>query len=149
MTFLVAAVNGLWAESILRRRDKPRGSLQPQWIGVAIGLLLVLGYGAWQLGRAEFAAGPRVALLQANIPQGTRDDSFAEGERKAAVLKAVEGRKRRRVLVALAGSIGMLLLAIWLILIGLAWAINLQFQGRDIVLGILAIVAGAFILVDQ
>jgi apolipoprotein N-acyltransferase len=79
VTFLVAAVNGLIAEAMSRRE---RRSTRWQWVAVGSGAVVVLGYGAWQLGRSEFAAGPRVALLQTNIPQGIRNASFAGAERK-------------------------------------------------------------------
>ncbi len=45
--------------------------------------------------------------------------------------------------------IGMLLLAIFLILYGLINLLSLTFQGMNIVMGILALLAGAFIAVDQ
>jgi apolipoprotein N-acyltransferase len=83
VTFLVAAVNGLFAETI-SRRDRPRRALKWRSAAVGVGLVVVLGYGTWQLGRAEFAAGPRVALLQTNIPQSLRNDSFLDEVRQAA-----------------------------------------------------------------
>jgi hypothetical protein len=46
-------------------------------------------------------------------------------------------------------KIGMLLLAILLILVGLAQVIKFSFEAMPIILGILAIVAGVFIAVDQ
>lgn len=44
---------------------------------------------------------------------------------------------------------GLLLLGIWLILTGLVPVLHLSFEGLSLVLGILAIVAGAFILLGQ
>jgi apolipoprotein N-acyltransferase len=81
VTFVVAAVNGLIGEAIWRR---PGRSMKWQSIAVGAGMLVVLGYGGWQLSRAEFAAGPRVALLQANIPQSMRNDAFLDEVRRAA-----------------------------------------------------------------
>jgi hypothetical protein len=49
----------------------------------------------------------------------------------------------------LTNKIGVLLLAIWLILTGLIAVLTLTFQGMHIVMGILAIVAGAFLAVDR
>ena len=49
----------------------------------------------------------------------------------------------------LTNKIGVLLLAIWLILTGLNLVIKLNFDAMPYVLGILAIVAGAFLLVDR
>ncbi len=46
-------------------------------------------------------------------------------------------------------KIGMILLGVWLILMGLIPILKISFEGRDIIMAILAIVAGAFILVDQ
>jgi hypothetical protein len=45
--------------------------------------------------------------------------------------------------------IGMLLLGIWLILTGLIPMIHLTFEGLPLLMGVLAIAAGAFILVDR
>jgi hypothetical protein len=49
----------------------------------------------------------------------------------------------------LTNKIGVLLLAIWLIVWGLTQVLKLSFEGMHIVMGILAIVAGAFLLVDR
>jgi hypothetical protein len=49
----------------------------------------------------------------------------------------------------LTNKIGVLLLAIWLIVYGLAAIIKLNFEGMPIILGILALVAGAFLIVDR
>jgi uncharacterized membrane protein HdeD (DUF308 family) len=49
----------------------------------------------------------------------------------------------------LTNKIGVLLLAIWLILSGLIAVLALTFQGMNIVMGILAILAGAFLIVDR
>jgi hypothetical protein len=46
-------------------------------------------------------------------------------------------------------KIGVLLLAIWLILTGLNAVVGLNFQGINIVLGILAIAAGVFLALEQ
>jgi apolipoprotein N-acyltransferase len=84
VTFLVAAVNGLLAEAIsgLRitgffqsaiRNPQSAIRLRPQAVVVAAALAVVLAYGGWRLGQAEFADGPRVALLQTCIPQGDRN----------------------------------------------------------------------------
>src|SRR5207249_1469314 len=86
VTFLVAAINGLFAEVLLRRpvvvgafaiRQRAVGftpaGLRGQRIGIAAGLVAVLAYGGWQLDRSAFMTGPRIALLQTNIPQGIRN----------------------------------------------------------------------------
>jgi len=46
-------------------------------------------------------------------------------------------------------NIGFLLLAIWLILTGLIALLSLSFSGLSIIMGILAIAAGIFILLDR
>jgi uncharacterized membrane-anchored protein len=46
-------------------------------------------------------------------------------------------------------SIGMLLLAIWLILNGLIALFSLSFNGLGLIMGLLAIVAGVFILLGR
>lgn len=46
-------------------------------------------------------------------------------------------------------KIGMLLLAIWLILNGLIGIIGLSFEGLGLIMGILAIAAGALILLGR
>jgi hypothetical protein len=45
--------------------------------------------------------------------------------------------------------VGMLLLAAWLLLMGLNAIVDLKFQGMNIVLGALAIAAAMFIAVDR
>jgi hypothetical protein len=46
-------------------------------------------------------------------------------------------------------NIGMLLLAVWLILTGLIPVLNLSFSGLSTVMAVLAIAAGALILVGR
>jgi len=46
-------------------------------------------------------------------------------------------------------NIGFLLLAIWLILTGLIALFSLSFAGLPIIMGILAIAAGIFILLER
>jgi hypothetical protein len=43
----------------------------------------------------------------------------------------------------------MILLAIWLILMGASQAFRLSFEGINVVLGVLAIIAGALVLVER
>jgi apolipoprotein N-acyltransferase len=89
VTFIVAAVNGLFFESLWRHpsfRRALRGHLQPsrdgrvsfliQAAGVAALLAATLGYGWYRLGQDHFAAGPRVALLQGNIDQRLRNEAM-------------------------------------------------------------------------
>ena len=46
-------------------------------------------------------------------------------------------------------KIGVILLAVWLILYGLIAVLALTFQGMNIVMGILAIAAGVFLVLEQ
>jgi uncharacterized membrane protein HdeD (DUF308 family) len=46
-------------------------------------------------------------------------------------------------------SVGMILLAIWLILTGLIALFNLAFAGVSIIMGLLALVAGILILIGR
>jgi hypothetical protein len=46
-------------------------------------------------------------------------------------------------------NIGMLLLAVWLILYGLIALFSLSFTGLDVIMGLLAIAAGIFILLNR
>jgi apolipoprotein N-acyltransferase len=110
VTFLVAAVNGLIAEVLYRRpsivgifavRERDAAfvpaSLRGQWLGAGVSLVAVLAYGAWQIGRGSFAEGPRVALLQTNIPQGIRNDRLVDGDRGAAAADSLTDITKRLV----------------------------------------------------
>lgn len=44
-------------------------------------------------------------------------------------------------------KLGMIALGVWLILMGLVQAFNIKFENKDLVMGILAIIAGATVLV--
>lgn len=47
------------------------------------------------------------------------------------------------------GSMGMILLAVWLILTGIAQIISLSFTGMHFVMGALAVAAGVLILMGR
>jgi apolipoprotein N-acyltransferase len=85
VSFLVAAVNGWLCDLALRMpawraRFCWQGATSlayRQWLsGLALAALLVgaVGYGMWRLEQDDFAQGPRVALLQTNVPQSARND---------------------------------------------------------------------------
>jgi apolipoprotein N-acyltransferase len=94
VTFLVAAVNGLLFE-VLYRRARLRSlfglpDVPARWPGSAlqaagVGLLLAatVGYGYYRLGQADFADGPRVALIQGNLDQRIRNQAAASGGAQA------------------------------------------------------------------
>lgn len=46
-------------------------------------------------------------------------------------------------------NLGMLLLAIWLILTGLINVVSFSFKGLSLVMGLLAIVAGALVIMGK
>ncbi|MBY0230426.1 MAG: apolipoprotein N-acyltransferase [Gemmataceae bacterium] len=79
---LVASVNGLlfevWLSRAGERRYRPF-ALLVQALAVCAVLGSALAYGVWQLGRRTSEPGPRVALLQGNIDQRSRNEAwFAE-----------------------------------------------------------------------
>jgi hypothetical protein len=55
----------------------------------------------------------------------------------------------RRFVMKLTSSMGMLLLGAWLILVGAMPLLNLSFAGSGTILNVLAIVAGALVLVGK
>ncbi len=87
VTFLVAVVNALVLELLQSRRwfqnlfvlsELPRHSgrrLVFECVAVLILLSAALGYGGWRLDQPSGTPGPRVALLQGNVPQSARNDS--------------------------------------------------------------------------
>jgi apolipoprotein N-acyltransferase len=83
VSFVVAAVNGVIFELLctspgvraaLRLPDR-ESSLSPRWqlIGIGVLFVAVLGYGFVRLSQEQFVDGPRVALLQGNLPQSLRN----------------------------------------------------------------------------
>jgi len=46
-------------------------------------------------------------------------------------------------------KIGMTLLAVWLILVGLVYALSLSFSGLSVVVGVLAIASGVCLLLNK
>jgi apolipoprotein N-acyltransferase len=98
VTFLVAAVNAgvfelLYASPRFRSCFALRepAAIRSRWsflIHPAMVLFLLgasLGYGAWRLGQVDFAAGPRVALIQGNLDQRIRNAVMGEEDRDTAV----------------------------------------------------------------
>ncbi|MGL4553529.1 MAG: apolipoprotein N-acyltransferase [Gemmataceae bacterium] len=77
VTFVVAAVNGLLFEVLVkaRRRYRP-AALLLQGVCVLALLLATLGYGVWQTRRDTSRPGPTVALLQGSIRQADRDEGW-------------------------------------------------------------------------
>jgi apolipoprotein N-acyltransferase len=86
VTFVVAAVNALLFELLFAcegvrrlfalpdapvRWGRPALAMQVGAVGVLLGA--VLAYGFLRLGQEDFQAGPRVALIQGNLPQAVRN----------------------------------------------------------------------------
>ncbi len=51
--------------------------------------------------------------------------------------------------ITFSSKFGMLLLGIWLILYGLIALFDLRFNGQNVVMGLLALVAGIIIVIDR
>lgn len=87
VSFLVAAVNGAIFDVLCRlgfvqrllKLSAPRGPVFRPAIAVAALFAASLGYGAWRLNQNDFAEGPRVTLLQSNIPQDIKNERNAGG----------------------------------------------------------------------
>lgn len=90
VSFLVMAVNALLFEALYARpwfrrafvgRDaaarQGRVALLVQGVAVLVLLSGTIGYGFWRLGQDDFTPGPRLALIQGNLPQQIRNDSVA------------------------------------------------------------------------
>ncbi len=60
-----------------------------------------------------------------------------------------EKMSRRALGFALPGSLGLILLAIWLILTGLGELLGVHFPSEGVILGLLALVAGVLILIGR
>jgi apolipoprotein N-acyltransferase len=68
------------ARSLLQLPASPTSRLALLGQAVVVGglLLAALAYGNWRLGQSTGAVGPRLALLQSNLPQQVRNASFAQ-----------------------------------------------------------------------
>ncbi len=87
VTFLVVAVNVVLFEVLYRwewfrvrfvgvEAPRPQSALTV-WIHagvVAVMFLAAIGYGEWRLSQDDFPVGPRIALIQGNVPQQIRND---------------------------------------------------------------------------
>jgi apolipoprotein N-acyltransferase len=87
VTVIVAVVNALVFELIYSRAGfrkafalpeiiaRPRPGLAAQVFAVVVLVGAILGYGIWRLNQAVLTPGPRVALVQGNVPQAVRNDT--------------------------------------------------------------------------
>jgi len=91
VSVLVAAVNGMLFELLSRlpairawlgiSSNSPRRHMA--LVGASITILLVAcsaGYGYWRLGQNDFAQGPRVTLIQTNIPQEVKNEKSDDND---------------------------------------------------------------------
>jgi apolipoprotein N-acyltransferase len=97
VTFVVAAVNGLVFE-LLASRGRFRSwfalpAAAPRrpaaaWQAAAVAVLVAatLGYGVYRLGQEDFAAGPRVALVQGNLDQRIRNAASGGADEAARTM---------------------------------------------------------------
>jgi apolipoprotein N-acyltransferase len=60
-----------------------RPGLRLQALGVVVLVGITLGYGFWRLGQNDFEAGPRLALVQGNVPQAIRNARHDGDEQQA------------------------------------------------------------------
>jgi apolipoprotein N-acyltransferase len=80
ISLLVAAVNGLITDSLTGQRR----TLRRDAVILLLFLASVFGYGSWRLGQDRFAEGPKISLLQGNIPQEVKNESVVPGGETAA-----------------------------------------------------------------
>jgi apolipoprotein N-acyltransferase len=101
VSFLVAMVNALVFELIVagamrttRVRRASRVSGGSTVVKIAVTFLVLcaaFAYGEYHLSQNDFEPGPRVALVQGNLPQGVKNEKDSSSEEKR--LKAVESIK--------------------------------------------------------
>ena len=111
VTFLVAAVNALLFEMLVRPRLVPPCLPRPmrrrrapgKVVAAAAGrrrrrrcCSLSLGYGVWRLSQPIDRNGPQLALMQTNIDQGRRNDASAPDEERRDEARAADRRRLRR-----------------------------------------------------
>jgi apolipoprotein N-acyltransferase len=91
VSIVVAAVNGVIVDLLSRftrlRLTMGPNSLWPSGKSVAIAAVITLllfggdiAYGLWRLGQNDFPTGPRVAMLQTNIPQQIKNDRSGDDD---------------------------------------------------------------------
>src|SRR5262245_9013353 len=97
VSFLVMMGNVIlfeWGRGLFARTGLPWRPLLSQTLAVLALIGVGLGYGFWRLGQNEFETGPRVALLQGNLPQDIRDDP-EQGETMRSHFRALADQAAR------------------------------------------------------
>src|SRR5262245_61319240 len=104
VSFLLVAVNALvfewlyrWTSvrSLLGRADEPATRRPVLAFQSAVALLVFavcLGYGSWRIGQADFRPGPRLALIQSNVPQQIRNNLGNSSD-------SVESQEAKKIIV--------------------------------------------------
>lgn len=100
VTALVAGANGALTDWLLPAPARPRVRTAAT-VGVALLLGGSLGYGAWQLSQNEFTDGPRLALIQSNLPQQLKDNRGLDmvGQVRGLADRAAAGQPRPDLIV--------------------------------------------------
>ena len=96
VTFLIALVNGFVADRIVDRPEPRRRALLACGVAGAVAAL-ALGYGLVRLGSDRTREGPKVCLVQANVPLSLKhspslDETFGTLERHVELSKQAIGR---------------------------------------------------------
>lgn len=101
VSFVVALVNGLLVELLTRplvlagpgNRRRLHPILIRHGLAVAATILAALGYGGFRLHEASFTPGPRLALVQTNLPQNLKNDDAETSLRHVlAVMRKMKGK---------------------------------------------------------
>lgn len=132
-------VSRVWPLKRMYARAVP---LWRQGLHVGLGVLAVA-----RDGRARSGRQCRVAVALAAEAQGVR--RLRSNTRSARHHSTHLEKETLRMAMKLTKNIGMLLLGIWLILGGLIPLLNLSFSELGTLMAILAIAAGAFILLGR
>ena len=84
VSFVAAAVNGLIFDAwrAAQAAGSWRGALRCAGTLAAL-LALVTGYGLWRVQQAQFRPGPKIALIQANIPQDAKNDPSLDARKES------------------------------------------------------------------
>jgi apolipoprotein N-acyltransferase len=87
ISFLVAAVNGLVCDAVLAIEEGPGQAGRSRgvaWAALCVVALLAgaWGYGFFRLHTTRLHPGPKVAVVQANIPQALKQSTAAEDRRR-------------------------------------------------------------------
>ena len=90
VSFIIAAINGLIFDALCAARIAKASTEDGRWqrvawmaAGVAAMLGADLGYGLFRLHTTQLTPGPKLAVVQANIPQDVKHDPSMEARRRS------------------------------------------------------------------